>query len=391
MAAIADRYAIVGVGESERSRSSGKSTLRMAVEASRSAIADAGLEASDIDCVLSYKHSDSCDSHMVATYLGIRPTYFMDAVGGGASTEMLVADAIGLIEAGVCETALIYRSMNGRSGKRMGGERDPDLHESMETLIPGGSFLVPYGITTPAQQFAMVANRHMWETGTTEEHLGHVCITFYEHAGLNPKALLHGHTLTMEDYLKAPFLVTPFRLHDCCVETDEANALIVTSAERARSCARVPVHISGVSARSGVPHAHHYAVRDITEVGGHFAAPQVFGMAGLTPADVDVAAFYDCFSWVVLVQLEAYGFVARGDAGPFAAEGHLRLGGTLPSNTAGGMSAEGYTHGMNNVIELVRQLRHEYAGTPRQAEDCEVGLATGWDGPRAASALVLRR
>ena len=261
----------------------------------------------------------------------------------------------------------------------------------MDMLIRGGSFVVPYGITTPAQQFAMVANRHMWETGTSEEHLGHVCMTFYEHASLNPNALLHEKTLTMDEYLASPFIVTPFRLHDFCVETDEANALIVTSAEQARDCASVPIYIMGLSARNCVPHANQYAMRDITEVGGHYAAPQLFGMAGITPADVDVAAFYDCFSWVVLVQLEAYGFVARGEAGPFVADGNLRIGAKLPANTAGGMCAEGYTHGMNNVIELVRQLRHEYAGSARQVEKCEVGIATGWDGPHAASAMILRR
>jgi acetyl-CoA acetyltransferase len=393
MTSITDRYAIVGVGESERSKSSGKSPLRMAVEASRNAMNEAGLGAADIDCILSYQHSDSCDGHSLGTHLGIRPTFYMDTFGGGSSTEMLVATAIGLIEAGICNTALIYRSMNGRSGKRMGmGDENPwDLHGIMEMLIPGGSFVVPYGITTPAQQFAMVANRHMWETGTTSEHLGHVCMTFYEHASRNPNALLHGKTLTMEEYLASPFIVTPFRLHDCCVETDEANAIIVTSAERAQDCATTPIYVMGVSARNSVPHANQYAMRDITEVGGFYAAPQVFAMAGITPKDVHVGAIYDCFSWVVLAQLEAYGFVGRGEGGPFAAEGNLGLGGTLPSNTAGGMSAEGYTHGMNNVLELVRQLRHDYQGEPRQVEGCEIGIATGWDGPHAASAMIVRR
>jgi len=167
--------------------------------------------------------------------------------------------------------------------------------------------------------------------------------------------------------------------------------MIVTSAEHAADCKSVPVYIMGISARNCSPHANQYALRDITDVGGYYAAPQVFGMAGVGPEDIDVGAIYDCFSWVVLSQLEAYGFVGRGEAGPFAAEGNLRLGGRLPCNTAGGMSAEGYTHGLNNVIELVRQLRHEYVGTARQVEECEIGLATGWDGPHAASAMIVRK
>jgi len=389
---IRDKYAIVGIGESERYKESGRSPLSLAVEASRNALADAGLGPQDIDCVLSYQHSDSCDGHSLATFLGIRPTYYMDTFGGGSSTEMLVADAIGLIEAGICKTALIYRSMNGRSGKRMGMGDDSlwDLHGIMEMLIPGGSFVVPYGITTPAQQFAMVAMRHMWETGTTEEHLAAVCMTFYEHAQRNPRAVLYGKPLTLEQYKASPYIVEPFRIHDCCVETDEANAIIVTSAERARDCRQPPVYVMGVSARNCVPNANQYALDDITVVGGDYAGPQVFGMAGIKPGDVDVGAIYDCFSWVVLAQLEAFGFVGRGEAGPFVAEGNLRLDGALPSNTAGGMSSEGYTHGMNNVIELVRQVRREYEGTPRQAPKSEIGMSTGWDGPHAASAMIVR-
>jgi acetyl-CoA acetyltransferase len=390
---LADQYALVGVGESERSKVSGKTPLRMAIEAAEAAITDSGIARSEIDCVLSYQHADSCDGHSLATYLGIRPTFYMDTFGGGSSTEMLIADAIGLIEAGICNTALIFRSMNGRSGKRMGmADENPwDLHGVMEMLIPGGSFVVPYGITSPAQQFAMVANRHMYETGTTEEHLWHVCQTFYDYAQLNPKALLHGKPLTKESYFSSPYIVRPFRVHDCCVETDEANALIVTTAERARALRQTPVLIRGISARNCTPHANQYALPDITVVGGRYAAKQVFGMAGLGPDEIDVAAIYDCFSWVVLAQLEAYGFVPRGEAGPFAAEGNLAAGGQLPSNTAGGMCSEGYTHGMNNVIELVRQLRHAYGGSERQVQECEVGMATGWDGPHAASAMVLRR
>lgn len=389
---IRDKYAIVGIGESERYKESGRSPLSLAVEASRNALADAGLGPHDIDCVLSYQHSDSCDGHSLATYLGIRPTYYMDTFGGGSSTEMLVADAVGLIEAGLCSCALIFRSMNGRSGKRMGMGDDSewDLHGIMEMLIPGGSFVVPYGITTPAQQFAMVAKRHMWETGTTEEHLASVCMTFYEHAQRNPRALLYGKPLTLEQYKASPYIVEPFRIHDCCVETDEANVIIVTSAERARDCRRPPVYVMGLSARNCVPHANQYALDDITVVGGDYARTQVFEMAGIEPSDVDVAAIYDCFSWVVLSQLEAFGFVGRGEAGPFVAEGNLRLDGSLPSNTAGGMSSEGYTHGMNNVIELVRQVRREYEGTPRQAPKSEVGMSTGWDGPHAASAMIVR-
>lgn len=387
MARINGRYAIAGVGMSPRSLQSGKTPLRMALEAARAALAESGLRAADIDCVLSYHENDSCSSHWLATYLGTRPSYYNDIHGGGGSTEVLIAEAVGLIEAGIAKTCLLFRSMNGRSGKRMGGGQTRAGAKTYGS--PGAGYLVPYGVSTPGERYGFLAVRHMHDTGLSERDLGAVALTVNEHAQRNPAARHHGRELTMERYLAEPYLSFPFRRYDYCVETDEANALIVTSAERARDCRTRPVYIEAVTAHNATRHAHQYALPDILEVGGCYAAPRVFGDAGMTPQDIDVAAIYDCFTWVVLYQLEVYGFVGRGEAGAFASAGELRIGGKLPINTAGGMLAEGYTHGMNNVVEIVRQLRHEYAGTDRQVTDCEVGLTTGWGGPTSAGAMIL--
>ncbi|WP_458352288.1 thiolase C-terminal domain-containing protein [Peribacillus frigoritolerans] len=386
MESIKNRYAIVGVGESERSKNSGTTPLHLALDAARAALNDAGLQAKDIDGFMSYSENDSCTSHQLATYLGVRPKYVKDILGGGSSTEMLIADAVGLIESGQLNTVLIYRSMNGRSGVRMGGGGwDVNM---LQTAIEGGSFIIPYGAGSPAQWFGLFASRHMHETGLTEEHLGHVCLAFYEHAQRNSKAYFYGKPLTMEEYLKTPYLSYPFKKHDFCLESDEANAIIVTSAERAEGCKSRPVYIMGLSARQCVSHAHYW--NDLTEVAADYVAPEVYKMAGVRPEDIDVASIYDCYSWVVLRQLEAYGFAPRGEVGDFVAEGNLRIGGKLPSNTAGGMLSEGYTHGMNNVLEIVRQVRHEYKGTDRQVENCEIGICTGWAGPDMAGAMILR-
>jgi acetyl-CoA acetyltransferase len=377
------------VGENERSKRSGKSTLAMAVEAGRAAIDDAGIDPAEIDCVLSYELGlDSTDGHSVAMQLGFRPDFQMDTIGGGSATETLVTTACALIDSGVSKNVLIFRSLLGRSGIRKG-----DLHDLggvLEFFHPGSNFIGPYGLTTGAHQFGMVAARHMWETGTTEEQLGHLCVTFYEHAQRNPNAFFYGKPLDMETYLDTPYISKPFRLHDCCVESDEANAIIVSSAERARDCKSNPVYIMGAAGRVCGPSSVMYGMEDITKIGAYYAAPVVFGMAGITPEDLDVAALYDCFSWVPLAQLEAFGIVPRGEAGAFAEEGNLRIDGKLPCNTAGGMLSEGYTHGMNNTIELVRQLRHDYQGEERQVKDAEIGLSCGWDGPHASSALILR-
>lgn len=385
MGKIADRYAIVGVGESERSRKSGTTPLHMALDAARAALNDAGLNARDIDGFMSYNENDSCTSHQLATYLGVRPKYVKDILGGGSSTEMLIADAVGLIEAGQLNTVLIFRSMNGSSGQRVGRGYDPDM---LQEALPGGSYIIPYGSASPSQWFGMFATRHMHKTGITKEHLGHVCTSFYEHAQRNPKAFLHGKPLTMEQYLETPDISYPFNIHDSCLELDEANAIIVTSAERAKDCKSKPVYIMGMSARQCHPHAHYWS--DLDQVASDYVAPELYKSAGVKPEDIQVASIYDCFSWVVLRQLEAYGLAPKGEIGNFVAEGNLRIGGKLPTNTAGGMLSEGYTHGMNNVLEIVRQLRHQYKGTDRQVKECEIGICTGWSGPDIAGAMILR-
>ena len=383
---LRNKYAIVGVGESERSKNSGTTPLHLGLAAARAAIKDAGISASMIDGFMSYSEHDSCTSHQLATYLGVRPKYVKDIMGGGSSTELLIADAIGLIETGQVNTVLIFRAMNGSSGVRMGGGGwSTDL---LQNAIDGGSFIIPYGAAAPAQWFGLFATRHMHETGLTKEHLGHVCTSFYEHAQRNPKAFFYGKPLSMEEYMATPDLSSPFNKHDCCLESDEANAIIVTSAENAKNCTSRPVYIMGIAARQCAPHAHYWS--NLSEVAADYVAPALYKMAGVTPADIQVASVYDCFSWVVLRQLEAYGLAPRGKVGDFVAEGNLRMEGKLPTNTAGGMLSEGYTHGMNNVLEIVRQIRHDYAGTERQVENCEVGICTGWLGPDAAGAMIIR-
>lgn len=388
-----NQYAVVGVGESVRSKASTASTLDMAVSASRNALADAGMDPAEIDAVMSYQALDSCDSHSVATSLGIEPTYCKDILGGGGSTEVLIADAMGLIETGICKSALIYRSLRGRSGKRMGMGAGSHWDEQavMRQIVPNGSFYLPYGIATPGEMYGLIATRHMYLSGLTSEDLGRVCVAHYEHASRNPTALLRHVRLDIETYLDSPYICYPFRIHDYCVETDEASALIVTRADRARDLSSHPLRILGVVARSGNRNVDQFVLDDITEVASYKVGRQIYDAAEIRPEEVDIAAIYDCFSWVVLVQLEAFGLVSKPDLGGFVAEGNLGVYGALPTNTAGGMLAEGYTNGMNNIIEVVRQLRGSYRGTERQVEDCEIALCTGWDGPQSASALVLGR
>lgn len=387
MANIASKYAIVGVGESERSKNSGTTPLHLALDAARAAIADAGIDPKEIDGFMSYSEGDSCTSHQVATYLGVRPKYVKDISGGGSSTEMLIADAISLIETGQVETVLIYRAMNGRSGVRMGGGGwSTDL---LQNAFEGGSFIIPYGAGSPSQWFGLFAQRHMHLNGITKEHLGHVCISAYEYAQKNPKAFFNGKPLTMEEYLATPDLSDPFNKHDFCLESDEANAIIVTSAKKAETLKSKPAYILGISARQCVSHAHYW--QNVEEVAADYVAQDLYKKTGVNPSDIQVASIYDCYSWVVLRQLEAYGLAPKGQVGEFVAAGNLKIDGALPTNLAGGMLSEGYTHGMNNVLEIVRQVRGEYEGTDRQAKKHDLGICTGWAGPDIAGAMLLHK
>lgn len=384
---LGGQYAIAGVGETDWSRESGRTPLTLGLQAAQQALADAGLGAHDVDGFLSYAEGDSADGLHLASGLGARPSYAAEIVGGGTSVELLVATAAAAIEAGQCTTVLCYRAMNGRSGRRFGTQADGGFN--FDQIYPFSVFFSAHGLTTPAQYYALIARRHMHEYGTTPEQLGSVALTFREHACRNPSAMMHGRSLTLADYLASPPIADPFRLLDCCLESDGAAACIVTSLERARDCRHPPVSILGAVARAGGDSIYHYGLPVITEAAGRRVAPRLFGMAGLQPSDVDVAGIYDCFTFVVLLQLEDYGFCKKGEGGAFAEGGRLALGGELPCNTAGGQLSEAYTHGMNNLIEVVRQLRGEYAGGERQVADAEVGLCTGWGGPEVASGLLL--
>lgn len=382
---LSNKYAIVGVSETDWTKNSGRTPHTLALQAVRNAMDDAGLTARDVDGILSYSEMDSSDPLDVANGLGIRPNMYCEIIGGGSSTEYLIGSAIGSIEAGMAETVVIFRAMNGRSGVRMGTDA------LMAAPFPGAEFMLPYGLLAPAQMFSLMAHKHMNTYGTTKEHLASVAMTFRENANRNPKATFYDRKLTLDDYMNARVISWPFQLYDCCLEVDGANAIIVTSLDRARHLRKTPVKIRAVAGRVTKDKGNFMQDQDFTAAAGKYVAPRIYKQAGVGPDDIDVAAIYDCFSFTVITQLEDYGFVKKGEGGPFVAEGNIKIGGKIPVNTAGGMLSEAYTHGMNNVVELVRQVRHEYEGQERQVKDAEIGLATGWATPAIGSGMILER
>ena len=404
MTHLRDKYCIVGIGETEYSRGSGRTTRAMAVEAVRAAMRDAGLGPADVDGMMSYQNGDSTPANWVAPDLGIRLDFYMDVLGGGSSTEALIGLAMGAIEAGMCRTVAIFRSMNGYSEVRIGGTgaraaqpvRGLDLAQ------------VPFGMRSAGQNFAPTFMRHMYEYGTTSAQVARVRVAHSRHASQNPKALLK-ERVTVTDVVGSRWIVKPLHLLDCCLETDNATCLIVTSAERARDLRHRPVYVMGVAGRVSKPRTDfHWAHGPITRVAGWHARDIVFGQAGITPADVDATGSYDAFTFTTMLQLEEYGFCEKGEGGAYVSSGAIDLGGARPNNTSGGHLCEGYTHGMSMVIENVRQLRgtvddycpgwaegahtYDYApGRCRQVEDVEITMNLGWAVPSTGSALILRR
>jgi acetyl-CoA acetyltransferase len=404
MSHLKDKYCIVGVGETEYSRGSGRSTRAMAVEAVRKAILDAGLKASDVDGMLDYQGGDSTLAPHVAPDLGIRLNFYMDVMGGGSSTEALVGLAMGAIEAGMCKTVAIYRSMNGYSEFRIGGTgaraaqpvRGLDLAQ------------VPFGMRSAGQNFAPTFMRHMYDYGTTSEQVAHVKVAHSKHASQNPKALLK-ERVTVQDVVNSRWICKPLHLLDCCLETDNATAIIVTSAERARDMRQRPIHIMGVAGRVSKPRLDfHWAHGPISRVAGYYAKDIIFPQAGIGPEDVSITGSYDAFTFTTMLQLEEYGFCKKGEGGQYVSSGIIELGGKRPNNTSGGHLCEGYTHGMSMVIENVRQLRgtvddycpkgtegvHTYDYSPgrcRQVKDPQITMNLGWAMPPLGSALIMRR
>lgn len=404
MNSLRDKYAIVGVGETEYSRHSGRTTRAMAVEAIRNAILDAGLRAGDVDGMMSYQNNDSTPSNWVAGDLGLRLDFYMDVLGGGSSTEALIGLAMGAIEAGMCTTVAIFRSMNGYTELRIGGT-GPRAAAPVRGLDLAQR---PFGMTSAGQNFALTFMRHMYEYGTTSEQVAAVKVAHSKHASQNPKAL-RKERVTVEDVVGSRWIVKPLHLLDCCLETDNATCLIVTSAERARDLRARPVYIMGVAGRVSKPRTDfHWAHGPISRVAGHYAKDIVFGQASLGPEDVDLTGSYDAFTFTTMLQLEEYGFCPKGEGGRYVSSGAIELGGARPNNTSGGHLCEGYTHGMSMVIENVRQLRgttddycpraaegqHTYDYSPgrcRQVKDAEVSMNLGWAMPPIGSALILRR
>ena len=407
---LRDKYAIIGIGETTYTRGSGMTTRALGTWAIKNAMDDAGIPASEIDGMMSYSGNDSTASPMLAGDLGIRLNFYMDVQGGGSSSEALIGLAIGAIEAGMCETVVVFRSMNGFSQVRIGGT-------GARASVPvGGDALhaAAYGWFSAGQNFSPTFMRHMYDYGTTPEQVAMVKVIHSEHASNNPKAY-YKQRVTVEDVVNSRMICKPLHLLDCCVETDNATALIVTSVDKAYDYKQLPARILGVAGRVCKPRIDmHFQHGPISTVAGAYIKDIIYRNAGVGPEDIQCTGAYDAFTFTSMLQLEDYGFCKKGEGGDYVSSGIMRLGGERPNNTSGGHLCEGYTHGMNMIIENVRQLRgevdcycpkddndkriHSYNYAPpeegggcRQVPNLEITQNLGWAMPGTGSSLIMRK
>jgi acetyl-CoA acetyltransferase len=358
--------AIAGIGNTAYTRGTDKSTLQLHLEASLAALADAGLTPADVDGVLPSASAGRCAEDFILN-LGLRDIAFAPTAHlGGASLLSSIQNACLAIDAGVASCVLIPAGRRGYSGERISAGRGV-VEPIMSTVR---EFEAPFGNVGAAQWFAHAAQRHMHSYGTTSEQLGHVAVTCRTHANLNPRALMHAKPMTLADHQASKMITSPFRLLDCSLESDGAGALIITSADRARSLGRGDALIAGVGeSHSNVPTSVTQKP-DVTVVQSlRAAAARAFTMSGTSMTDADTLLIHEGFTWYVIAALEALDVVKPGEGGPFVADGNIRLGGLLPVNPHGGALSEGHVSGVNHVIEAVRQLRRAVEPA-RQIADC---------------------
>ena len=377
-----DAAAIVGIGETPFAKRLEGSEKKLALQAILAALDDAGIEPDQVDGFASYT-METTDEVEIAKCLGAGDVTFFSQVGfGGGAGPACVGQLALAIAAGQCRVGVAWRSRKRGSGAR-------PWANVVQQLPTPAAWTRPFGLLRPADEIAMLTRRYMHEYGATRDHLANVAIAVRKMANRNPKAVMHDHELTREQYLAARWISEPLCLFDNCLETDGALACVLVPAERARDCAQPPVWVHAFG--QGLPRQSHtmvnYWCEDPLRGPAWVCARQLFAQSDFQAADIPVAQLYDAFTTLIPLSLEGYGFCGRGEGAAFSERGALEPGGRLPVNTSGGGLSEAYVHGFNLINEGVRQMR---GTSTNQVKDAPACLVTAGEGV-PTSALVLRR
>jgi acetyl-CoA acetyltransferase len=387
---LKNKACIVGIGSTEFTRNAGRSEIHLAVDAALAACADSGLEPEKIDGMVRFGTAGALAVEFttesdVARCLGIpNLRYFVEAPWGGGACCATIMHAATAVAMGLANYVFCFRSIRAASGTvRYGRPANIPIDSHY-------SWTMPYGFQSPTSWVAMFTRRWMHETGATNDQLADVALVSRENAVRNPRSMFYKRPMTREDYYRSPMMCEPFRMHDTCLENDGAVGVIVTTPERAKDLKQVPAFVTGAAEATGWDsycmtsfYREEIGIPELAETG-----KDLFRMAEMTPEDIQVAQFYDAFTSLVPMSMEALGFVKKGEGGPYCEGGHrIRPDGELPINTSGGMLSESYIHGMNMIAEGVRQIR---GSSTTQIDGAENVLVTGGLGV-PTSALILTK
>ena len=374
MESLRGTVAIVGAADTEVGVVPHLSATQLYVKAAKLALEDAGITKEHVDGLItcnSFVEPYLYHAEMIAEYLQIFPRYCLNVATGGGTTLAIMHHAASAIATGICNTVLVTMADNMLSGL----SRDRAI-EAMSTA-GHAQFERPYGPPIPGF-YALIAQAHMHAYGTTSEQLAAVAVACRKHASLNPAAQMR-QPITIDDVLNSKMIAHPLHLLDCSLVSDGGAAIVITSAERAKDFKNRPVYILGVG--EGHSHEHISQARSLTTSAAKEAGERAYAMAGLGPRDIDVAELYDCFTPVVIIELEDLGFCPKGEGGRFVEGGRIELGGELPVNTHGGLMSHchpGHPGSLFSITEAVHQLRDESG--PRQVKGAEIALVHGQGG-----------
>ncbi|HEX4087834.1 MAG TPA: hypothetical protein VHZ33_03905 [Trebonia sp.] len=403
---IRREVAIVGIGQTDYAKALPGSAWELAIEAILAALDDAGIDPRDVDGLCRFAPPfETVSEPQLVRALGLGElTFFAESPLGGEALGAVIAHAAAAVKAGLARTVVVYRALSQSTGGRFGradgrgpGGGGPGgagaAGQEAHVVVPeedNRSFAWPYGLMSPGQLFALWARRYAIVHGLTDEDLtgalGAIAVTQRRYANNNPNAIMRDRKMDAEDYRNARMISEPLRLFDLCLENDGACAYVVTGAETARALRDDPVYL--LSATQTIsPYREPmgiYVAGELLELFPPATAARLFADAGVGRPDIDVAEFYDATSYMPLRSLESYGFVPDGQAWRYVTETGTGPDSPLPVNTHGGHLSEAYLHGMNGVLEAVRQLRG-VAGN--QVADAEIALV----GAPAGSAMILAR
>jgi acetyl-CoA acetyltransferase len=375
--------AVVGIGQTPwyKHGQSPDAEFKLALKAILAACEDAGMDAKQVDGFASYS-DDRNDAVRLATALGLPRlrSATMQWGGGGGGCCAAVANGAAAIATGQADCVVVFRALaqgqHGRFGQSSAGG----------TVSGERSWLVPYGVISPPQRFAMRVRRYMHDHGIAQEALRAIALASYHHAQNNPKAIMHGKPLDAKRYDASRWIAEPFHLFDCCMENDGAAAIVLVDAERAADFRQTPVYLLGAASGAGYRFgAQAHNSPDYASANFGTVAPDLYRMAGVTPADVGVVQSYENFTGGVVMALAEHGFFRPEEANDFLTLANLSArGGRLPLNTSGGNLAECYMHGFELVLEAVRQVR---GTSTNQVARNDVALVAG--GPMVAPASDL--